>query len=54
MISPVLPTMNVLYENTAWIPPLRDALEREGFRVRLVHVNEGIVDPGRLLPKASG
>ena len=45
MISPVLPTINVLYENLVWIPPLREALEREGFRVRLVHVNEGIVDP---------
>ena len=45
MISPVLPTINVLYENPAWIPPLQEALERERFRVRLVHVNEGIVDP---------
>ena len=44
MISAVLPTINVLYENPAWIPPLREALEREGFRVRLVHVNEGSVD----------
>ena len=45
MISPVLPTINVLYENPAWIPPLHDALAKEGFAVRLVHVNEGIVDP---------
>jgi len=44
MISAVLPTTNVLYENPAWIPPLRDALEQEGFRVRLVHVNEGSID----------
>ena len=45
MISPVLPTINILYENPDWIPPLRDALAKEGFPVRLVHVNEGIVDP---------
>ena len=45
MISPVLPTINILYENPGWIPPLQDALEREGFRVRLVHVNEGSIDP---------
>lgn len=45
MISPVLPPINVLYENPAWIPPLRDALESEGLRVRLVHVNEGSIDP---------
>ena len=51
MISPVLPTINVLYENIAWIPPLREALEREGFRVRLVHVNEGIVDPSAPPPE---
>ncbi|MCY3679391.1 MAG: alpha-L-glutamate ligase [Gemmatimonadetes bacterium] len=44
MINAVPPTINVLYENPAWIPPLREALEREGFRVRLVHVNEGSVD----------
>ena len=51
MISRVLPTINVLYENIAWIPPLREALEREGFRVRLVHVNEGIVDPSAPPPE---
>ncbi len=45
MISPVLPTTNILYENPAWIPPLADALATEGFRVRLVHVNEGSIDP---------
>ena len=45
MISPVLPQIHVLYENPAWIPPLREALEREGLRVRLVHVNEGSIDP---------
>ena len=51
MISPVPTTMNVLYENPAWIPPLREALEREGFRVRLVHVDEGIVDPATPPPE---
>ena len=51
MISPVLPTINVLYENPVWIPPLREALESEGFRVRLVHVNEGIVDPSAPPPE---
>ena len=51
MISPILPTINVLYENPVWIPPLRDALESEGFRVRLVHLNEGIVDPSAPPPE---
>ena len=51
MISPVLPKTNVLYENPAWIPPLQEALEREGFRVRLVHVNEGSIDPSTLPPE---
>ena len=51
MISPVLPTINILYENPVWIPPLREALESEGFRVRLVHVNEGIVDPSAPPPE---
>ena len=51
MISPVLPTINVLYENPVWIPPLQEALESEGFRVRLVHVNEGIVDPSAPPPE---
>ena len=45
MIRTALPTINVLYENPAWIPPLHEALEREDFPVRLVHVNEGTIDP---------
>ena len=45
MVSPVLPTIHVLYENAAWIPPLQEGLENEGFQVRLVHVNEGSIDP---------
>ena len=51
MISPILPKMNVLYENPDWIPPLREALRAEGFRVRLVHVNEGIIDPSTAPPE---
>ena len=45
MVRPVLPTIHVLYENPAWIPPLQEGLENEGFQVRLVHVNEGSLDP---------
>ncbi|WP_420634447.1 ATP-grasp domain-containing protein [Candidatus Palauibacter sp.] len=51
MISPVLPKIHVLYENPAWIPPLQEALEKEGIRVRLVHVNEGLVDPSSPPPE---
>ena len=51
MISPVLPKIHVLYENPAWIPPLQEALETEGFRVRLVHVNEGSIDPATPPPE---
>ena len=43
--------IHVLYENPAWIPPLQEALEREGFRVRLVHVNEGSLDPSTPPPE---
>ena len=51
MVRPVLPTIHVLYENPAWIPPLREALEREGFPTRLVHVNEGSIDPSQAPPE---
>jgi len=51
MNRPVLPQIHVLYENPAWIPPLQEALAREGFRVRLVHVNEGLVDPSAAPPE---
>ena len=50
MVSPVLPKIHVLYENPAWIPPLQEALENEGFLVRLVHVNEGSIDPSTTPP----
>ena len=40
-----LPTIHVLYENPAWLPPLLEGLEAEGFLdVRLVKPNEGLVD----------
>ena len=40
-----LPTIHVLYENPAWLPPLLEGLEAEGFLdVRLVKLNEGLVD----------
>lgn len=45
MIDPVPTQTNILYDNPAWIPPIQEALESEGFRVRLVHVNGGSIDP---------
>ena len=45
MINPVPTQTNILYENPAWIPPIATALDSEGFRVHLVHVNEGSIDP---------
>ena len=51
MISSVPPTIHVLYENPVWVPPLREALETEGFPVRLVHVNEGSIDPAAPPPE---
>lgn len=51
MIGSVPPKINILYENLLWIPPLKEALEREGLRVRLVHVNEGIIDPSTPPPE---
>ena len=47
MISPTLPTIHILYENPAWIPPLQEGLENEGFQVHLIHVNEGSIDPSK-------
>jgi hypothetical protein len=40
-----LPTVHVLYENPAWLPPLEAALAAEGFPCVLHHVNEGVIDP---------
>ena len=45
MINPVPAQTNILYENPAWIPPLQKALRTEGFKVCLVHVDEGSIDP---------
>ncbi len=51
MIDPHSTQTNILYENPTWIPPIREALEREGLRVRLVHVNEGRIDPATPPPE---
>ncbi|MBN94003.1 MAG: alpha-L-glutamate ligase [Deltaproteobacteria bacterium] len=40
-----LPTVHILYENPAWLPPLVSALEAEGFPIRLVELDQGILDP---------
>ncbi len=43
----LLPTVHVLYENPAWLPPLTVALDAEGFPVALHEVWHGAVDPAR-------
>ena len=41
-----LPTIHVLYENPAWLPPLLEGLAAEGFTdVRTVELVEGVIDP---------
>jgi len=41
-----LPTIHVLYENPAWLPPLLEGLAAEGFEdVRTVELVEGLIDP---------
>ena len=41
-----LPTVHILYENPAWLPPLVEGLEREGFTdIRMVELVDGLVDP---------
>ncbi len=40
-----LPTVHVLYENPAWLPPLVAGLTAEGFPVRLVEMVDGTLDP---------
>ncbi len=47
-----LPTVHVLFENPAWMPPLEAALEAEGFAFQRHHVNEGVIDP--TLPPPEG
>jgi len=43
-----LPTIHVLFENPAWMPPIVDALEAGGFPVNLIHVEEGLIDPAEV------
>jgi hypothetical protein len=44
----VLPTVHLLFENSAWLPPLVSALEREGFPVRPHDLSLGLaVDVSR-------
>ena len=47
-----LPTVHVLYENPAWMPPLEAALQAEGFAFVRHHVNQGVIDPTQ--PPAEG
>lgn len=42
-----LPILHVLYENPAWLPPLVEGFTDEGFEVRLVELDEGLVDPAQ-------
>ena len=43
-MSKALPTVHILYENPAWLPPLQAALEAEGFPYRCVEVWRGVID----------
>ena len=43
-MAKALPTVHVLYENPAWLPPLQAALEAEGFPYRLIEVWKGTID----------
>lgn len=45
MSSNRLPTVHILYENPAWLPPLTEALEHEGFPINLVPIDSGLLDP---------
>ena len=47
-----LPQINILYENPAWLPPLVDALKKEGFEINLVELVQGMIDPD--IPPAKG
>ena len=46
-----LPTVHILYENAAWLPPLTDALKEEGFSIRLWPINSGFIDPSEEPPE---
>ncbi len=50
--SSSLPAVHVLFENPAWLPPLIEGLEAEGFEVHLHELNEGLIDPSE--PPAEG
>ncbi|MBJ95866.1 MAG: alpha-L-glutamate ligase [Rickettsiales bacterium] len=45
-----LPTVHILYENPAWLPPLEQALREEGFPYELHHIHKGSVDPSQEPP----
>jgi hypothetical protein len=40
-----LPNVHILYENPAWLPPLVDGLQAEGFTYKLHEVWQGMIDP---------
>lgn len=44
-------TVQVLYENPAWLPPLTSALDAEGLAFALHEIWHGVVDPGRPAPE---
>ena len=46
-----LPTIHIIYENPAWLPPLTEALESEGFPVNLVPIDSGLLDPAAPPPQ---
>ncbi len=46
-----LPTIHIIYENPAWLPPLTEALETEGFPVNLVPIDSGLLDPAAPPPE---
>jgi len=50
--SSPLPVLHVLYEHPSWLPPLVAGLEAEGFEVRLVELDRGLLDPHE--PPAEG
>jgi hypothetical protein len=45
---PPLPPIHILYENPAWLPPLVDGLQKEGFSTHLVEVDEGLLDADKI------
>jgi hypothetical protein len=50
-MSQQLPVAHILYENPAWLPPLVEALEAEGFPVNLVAIDSGLIDPAEPPPE---